>query len=86
VFPTDVIARDMSVTPMTHVVALRQTSDMMAALIDALALKESFGLRRIAAAVFCCLRRPDAAGGLRALCRRLLNVASAKIKARSRRF
>ena len=41
----------MSVAPLVHVVALRETSVVMAALIGALALKESFGLRRIVAAV-----------------------------------
>ncbi len=41
----------MSVAPMAHVVALRETSVIMAAAIGALVLKEPFGGRRIAAAV-----------------------------------
>ena len=40
----------MSVAPMAHVVALRETSVIMAAVIGALVLKEPFGGRRIAAA------------------------------------
>lgn len=40
----------MSVAPMAHVVALRETSVIMAAAIGALVLKEPFGGRRIAAA------------------------------------
>jgi len=40
----------MSVAPMAHVVALRETSVIMAAVIGALILKEPFGGRRIAAA------------------------------------
>ena len=40
----------MSQGPMAHVVALRETSVIMAALIGALVLKEPFGPRRIAAA------------------------------------
>ncbi len=40
----------MSVAPMAHVVALRETSVVMAALIGSVALKESFGMRRIMAA------------------------------------
>ncbi len=41
----------MSVAPMAHVVALRETSVVMAAIIGSLALKEPFGVRRIMAAV-----------------------------------
>ena len=40
----------MSQGPMAHVVALRETSVIMAAIIGALVLKEPFGPRRIAAA------------------------------------
>ena len=40
----------MSLGAMAHVVALRETSVVMAAAIGAMALKEPFGLRRIAAA------------------------------------
>ena len=40
----------MSLAPMAHVVALRETSVIMAAAIGALALREPFGRRRIAAA------------------------------------
>ena len=41
----------MSVAPMAHVVALRETSVVMAAIIGSLALKEPFGMRRIMAAI-----------------------------------
>ena len=41
----------MSVAPMAHVVALRETSVVMAAIIGSLALKEPFGVRRIMAAI-----------------------------------
>jgi drug/metabolite transporter (DMT)-like permease len=40
----------MSLGPMAHVVALRETSVIMAAALGALVLKEPFGHRRIAAA------------------------------------
>jgi len=43
----------MSLTPMTYVSALRETSVILAALIGTLLLKEPFGLQRIAAA--CCV-------------------------------
>jgi drug/metabolite transporter (DMT)-like permease len=40
----------MSITPMTYVSALRETSVIAAALIGTLVLKESLGARRLAAA------------------------------------
>lgn len=40
----------MSLGPLAHVVALRETSVLMAAIIGACLLKESFGIRRIFAA------------------------------------
>lgn len=42
----------MTVAPMAHVVALRETSVLMAAAIGAFLLKEGFGARRIAASAF----------------------------------
>ena len=40
----------MSVAPMAHVVALRETSVLIAAAIGSFVLKEPFGHRRLAAA------------------------------------